>query len=96
MLRLELLLVNDREIGGYARAFSGQRLSKHVPAATDTHATDGVFFVVRAEMLQARDKVRAWTVNVREDLSRRQRDDHCCSRHQETSSNRLRTIDCVL
>jgi hypothetical protein len=33
------LLCNDRKIGLYSGAISGQRLSKHVPAATDTKAT---------------------------------------------------------
>jgi hypothetical protein len=27
-------------MGGYTRAVSGQRLGKHVPAATDAHATE--------------------------------------------------------
>jgi hypothetical protein len=31
LLRVQLLLCNDREIGGHTRAFSRQRLSKHVP-----------------------------------------------------------------
>jgi hypothetical protein len=31
--------MNDREMGGYTRAVSGQRLGKHVPAATGTNAT---------------------------------------------------------
>jgi hypothetical protein len=35
----EPLLCNDREMGGYTRALSGQRLGKHVPEATDTNAT---------------------------------------------------------
>jgi hypothetical protein len=34
-----LLLCNDREMGGYIRAVSGQRLGIHVPAATDANAT---------------------------------------------------------
>jgi hypothetical protein len=29
---------SDREMGEYTMAVSGQRLGKHVPAATDTHA----------------------------------------------------------
>jgi hypothetical protein len=41
--RVELFLCNDREMGGYTRAVSGQRLSKHVPAATDTKATTEEF-----------------------------------------------------
>jgi hypothetical protein len=36
---VEPLLCNDREMGLYARAVSGQRLGKHVPTATDTKAT---------------------------------------------------------
>jgi hypothetical protein len=32
-------LCNDREMGGYTRAVSGQRLGKYVPATTDTKAT---------------------------------------------------------
>jgi hypothetical protein len=39
MRRVGQLLYNDREMVGYTRAISGQRLSKHVPAATDTKAT---------------------------------------------------------
>jgi hypothetical protein len=31
-----------------------------------------------------------------EDLSRRQRNSHCWSSYQETSSNRLRALDCAL
>jgi hypothetical protein len=31
--------MNDCDMGGYTRLVSGQRLAKHVPAATDTHAT---------------------------------------------------------
>jgi hypothetical protein len=40
-------------MGGYTRPVSEQWLSKHVPAATDTHAMEeaGCFCVVRAEML---------------------------------------------
>jgi hypothetical protein len=34
------LLYNDREMGGYIRPLFGQRLGEHVPAATDTHATE--------------------------------------------------------
>jgi hypothetical protein len=37
--RAEPLLCNNREMGGYIRAVSGQRLGKHVTAATDTNAT---------------------------------------------------------
>jgi hypothetical protein len=37
--RVEPLLCNDREMGGYTRAVSGQRLSKHVHAATNRRAT---------------------------------------------------------
>jgi hypothetical protein len=33
------LLSNDRETGDYIRTVSGQRLGKHVPAATVSHAT---------------------------------------------------------
>jgi hypothetical protein len=39
MWRVERLLCNDNEMGKYARAVSGQRLGKYVPAATDTNAT---------------------------------------------------------
>jgi hypothetical protein len=34
--RLEPLLCNDREMGGYIRAVSGPRLDKHVPAKQTT------------------------------------------------------------
>jgi hypothetical protein len=37
--RVESLLCNNREIRKYIRAVSRQRLGRHVPAATDTHAT---------------------------------------------------------
>jgi hypothetical protein len=37
--RVEPLLCNDSEMGGYARVVSGQRLGKHVPAGTDMNAT---------------------------------------------------------
>jgi hypothetical protein len=30
-------------MGGYTRAVSGQRLGKHIPAASDMHATGTVF-----------------------------------------------------
>jgi hypothetical protein len=52
-----MLLGNDREMGGYTRAVSGQRLSKHVPAATNRRATTEVLLetgcvcVVRAKEL---------------------------------------------
>jgi hypothetical protein len=36
---VEPLLCNDREMGGYTRAVSGQRLGNHVTATTDTNAT---------------------------------------------------------
>jgi hypothetical protein len=36
--RVEQLLCNDREMGRYTRAVSGQRLDEHVPSATDTNA----------------------------------------------------------
>jgi hypothetical protein len=64
---VELLLYNDRMMGGYTRAVYGQRLRKHVLVARQqmlNNETDGlqqwkgcVFYVVRAEMLYARDKV---------------------------------------
>jgi hypothetical protein len=37
--RVEPLLCNDREMGGYTRTFSGQRFRKHVSAATDMNVT---------------------------------------------------------
>jgi hypothetical protein len=37
--RIDPLLCNDREMGGYTRTVCGKRLGKHVPAATDTYAT---------------------------------------------------------
>jgi hypothetical protein len=37
--RVEPSLCNDHEISNYTRAVSRQRLGKHIPAATDTHAT---------------------------------------------------------
>jgi hypothetical protein len=37
--RVEPLLCNHCEMGGYTRAVSGQWLSKNVPAATDTNVT---------------------------------------------------------
>jgi hypothetical protein len=49
MQRVEPLLCDDREVGEYTRAVSGQRLGKHVPAATNRRATTGCFYVVRAE-----------------------------------------------
>jgi hypothetical protein len=55
--RVEPLIWNDREISKYTGAISRQRLGKHVPAATNAHATiqvlleTGCFCVVRAEML---------------------------------------------
>jgi hypothetical protein len=33
MQRVQPLLCNEREMGGYTRAVSGQRLGKHVPSA---------------------------------------------------------------
>jgi hypothetical protein len=39
VLRAEPLLCNDREISKYTKAVSAQRLSKHIPAVTDTKAT---------------------------------------------------------
>jgi hypothetical protein len=55
--RVEPFPFNDREMNGYTMAVSEQRLGKHVPAGTDTNVTmvqqqlNGVFYVVRAEML---------------------------------------------
>jgi hypothetical protein len=46
MWRVEPLLCNDREMGGYTSAVSGQRLSKHVPAATDMNATIELYFLL--------------------------------------------------
>jgi hypothetical protein len=38
--RVEPLLCNDSELGGNTKALSVYRLGKHVPAVTDTHATE--------------------------------------------------------
>jgi hypothetical protein len=45
---------NDLEMGDYIRPVSGQRLGKHVPMATSTHATWelGVVYAVHAEELK--------------------------------------------
>jgi hypothetical protein len=61
MKRVEPLVCNDREMGGYTRAFFGQRLGKQIPVARQqilNNATVGlqqwkscVFYVIRAEML---------------------------------------------
>jgi hypothetical protein len=61
LLRVVPLLCNDRDIGGYTRTVSGQRLGKHVPIARQqilNNATVGlqqwnrrVFYVVSAERL---------------------------------------------
>jgi hypothetical protein len=58
---VEQLLRNDREMGEYTRAVSGQRLGKHVPVARQQilnnarvgpqHWKSCVFCVVRAERL---------------------------------------------
>jgi hypothetical protein len=51
------LLRNDHEMDGYTRVVYGQRLGKHVPAATGRRAAievlleTGCFYVVRAEKL---------------------------------------------
>jgi hypothetical protein len=62
--RVEPLLCNDLEKGGYIRPVSGQRLGKHIPVARQqsiNNATVGlqqwkscVSYIVRAERLQAR------------------------------------------
>jgi hypothetical protein len=59
--RIDPLLCNERNMGGYTRVVSGQRLGKHFPIATQyifINATVGlqqwktrVFYVVRAEKL---------------------------------------------
>jgi hypothetical protein len=55
--RVEPLLCNDDEMSKYTRAVSRYRLGKHVPTATNTHATieklleTGCFCMVRAKML---------------------------------------------
>jgi hypothetical protein len=60
LYRVQPLLCDDCEIGGYARADSGHRLGKHIPAATNRRATikvllvTGCFYLVRAEELQGR------------------------------------------
>jgi hypothetical protein len=40
---VETLLCNEPEIKKFTRAVSRQRLGKHFPAATNTHATIEVF-----------------------------------------------------
>jgi hypothetical protein len=51
--RVEPLLRDDREMGGYTRIVSGQRLGKHVPRLLIMQLLDNygraVFHVVRAE-----------------------------------------------
>jgi hypothetical protein len=88
--------------GRISRAVSGQRLGKHDPAATDTNATieDLCFlyglcsdFISKG---QGQGLVNSVRESVREELSWRQRNNHCWSRYQETFSNRLRTLDCVI
>jgi hypothetical protein len=59
--RVEPLLCNDREMDGYIRAVSGQRLGKHVPVARQQifnsltvrleQWKSSVFYVVRAEVI---------------------------------------------
>jgi hypothetical protein len=66
--RVEPLLCNNCKVGGYTRAVPGQRLGKHVLRAMYRRPTMQVlletvfFYVARAEMLQARDKVRDYSV----------------------------------
>jgi hypothetical protein len=57
--RIDSLLSNDHEMGGYTRAVSGKRLGKHVPvarqqiinnAAVGRNNRSCVFYVVRAEI----------------------------------------------
>jgi hypothetical protein len=45
---------SDREMGVYIKPVSGQRLSKHVIAATVTHTT------VENEVLSRRSEIRNW------------------------------------
>jgi hypothetical protein len=63
------LLCNNREMGGYITAVSGQRLSKHVPAATDPNSTIEELFSMssvqrcykqgtRLELSSARESVK--------------------------------------
>jgi hypothetical protein len=65
MWRVQPLLYNDREMGGYTIAVSGQWFGIHVPTVGDRRATTeilleaGCFCVVRTEMLRERNKVRA-------------------------------------
>jgi hypothetical protein len=42
--RVDLLLGHDREMDGYTRAVSGQRLGKHIPAAAGMNATIEALF----------------------------------------------------
>jgi hypothetical protein len=44
--RVEPLLCTDREISIYTRAVSMQRLGKHVPAATNTHAIIIIIIII--------------------------------------------------
>jgi hypothetical protein len=45
---VEPLLCNDREMGGYTRAVSGQRLNKQVPATIELLLGTGCFYAVPA------------------------------------------------
>jgi hypothetical protein len=71
LVRVEPLLCNDREIGGYTRAVSGQRLGKHVPTATDTKATREKLFSMWSVSRCYKQGTRLELSSVRESVKRR-------------------------
>jgi hypothetical protein len=88
-------------MGGYIRTVSGQRLSKHVPAASDMNATLEELCFLCGPCRDVISKGQGWSLVLYgsllcKDLSRRQRNSHCWSRYQESSTYRLRTLECVL
>jgi hypothetical protein len=87
--------MDNREMGRCTRAVSEQRFCKHIRGTIEVLLEMGCVFVVRAEELcwkQFGRPVQFCTWICEHRTWRRQRNSHCWSRCQITSSNRLRTL----
>jgi hypothetical protein len=88
------------------RAVSRQRLRKHVLAAKDTHARIEIQLETVFSFRSVQGSYKEQNLNKKRHLegsrhskrtwTRKQRNGHCWSRYQETFSDRLKTLVCVL
>jgi hypothetical protein len=100
VLELEPLLCDNGEISKYTRAVSKQRIDEHVPRATNGRATMEVLLetgfytrsVPKYYKQGTRLELSQFCTEVSEErtCARRQRNNHCWGRYQETSNNRLK------